>query len=147
MLFHNPFCGMLALIVLGLPLSPKATYADDQYILSKELYVTGVIESVISTQEVNEHFVVQVSRDTFVPSKMVILIPKGTRLICSSQPEGTKLTIECSRALIAGGMHAEIYAQGEALFRGALILANSEKTLPQASKITLQVVENIYFQK
>ena len=143
MVFHRTAFLVLALIViLG---GVQIAYADNRgYVLPQGRYVTGLIESVVSTRQVSESFIIQVSHDTFAPVGRAILIPKGTRLTCSSKPERGILVVECNRALLAGG-RAEIYDRGESIFRGTLAFDRSAKVLPQASRITLQPVKDIYF--
>ena len=97
---------------------------DNERILAADRYITGVLESSINTQVSGDgqgSVVIQTSRDVFGYHGRLILVPKGSRLICAyegpSKIGETRIAISCGRILSAG-VRAEIY-QIEAAVRDA----------------------------
>ena len=88
--------------VSGLPV-------DNTRILTADRYISGVLETGFNSQVASEGggaAIIQTNRDVFGYHGRKVLIPKGSRLICSYEgPERqgeTRVAFRCERILIAG---------------------------------------------
>ena len=109
--------------VSGLPV-------DNTRILTADRYISGVLETGFNSQVASEGggaAIIQTNRDVFGYHGRKVLIPKGSRLICSYEgPERqgeTRVAFRCERILIAGH-RAEIWELaapvGDAQGRGGI---------------------------
>lgn len=94
-------------VISGLPV-------DNERILAADRYISGILETGINSQldsGAGGSAIVQVSRDVFGYHGRMVLIPKGSRLICDYKGPGrqgeTRIGFTCSRILM-GGHRAEI---------------------------------------
>ena len=95
---------------------------DNSRLLTNDRFITGILETGINSQlgatsldgdqGVSGGIIIQVSRDVFGYHGRNILIPKGSRLVCSYlAPDSlgvSRIGIICNRLLLAGN-RAEIY--------------------------------------
>lgn len=82
---------------------------DNERIVTADRYITGILETGINSQVGGDEagtIVVQTARDVFGYHGRNVLIPKGSRLLCSFQPPAdigsSRLPLSCSRILMAG---------------------------------------------
>ena len=86
---------------------------DNARILTADRYITAILESSINTQiGSGGRVVIQTSTNVFGYHGRSILLPKGTRIICTYGADGeigaTRVSMTCQRVLTAG-VRAEIY--------------------------------------
>jgi len=94
-------------VLSGLPV-------DNERIIAADRYISGILETGINSQldsGAGGTAIIQTSRDVFGYHGRMVLIPKGSRLICEYQGPGrqgeTRIAFNCSRILM-GGHRAEI---------------------------------------
>jgi type IV secretion system protein VirB10 len=82
---------------------------DNARIVTADRYITGILETGINSQVGGDEsgtIVVQTARDVFGYHGRNVLIPKGSRLLCSFKPPAdigsSRLPLNCSRILMAG---------------------------------------------
>ncbi len=88
---------------------------DNSRIVTTDRYITGVLETGINTQldgSTGGPVIIQTSRDVFGYHGREILIPKGSRLVCSfkslAKQGASRAPLKCSRILLAES-RAEIF--------------------------------------
>lgn len=87
---------------------------DNTRILAADRYISGILETGLNSQldsTSGGQVIIQVSRDVYGYHGRLVLIPKGSRLICDYQSPGrqgdTRIAFACTRILL-GGHRAEI---------------------------------------
>lgn len=82
---------------------------DNSRIITADRYITGILETGVNSQVGGEDtgtVIIQTARDVYGYHSRLVLLPKGSRLICDYMPPAdmgsTRLDITCRRVLIAG---------------------------------------------
>ena len=82
---------------------------DNARIVTADRYITGILETGINSQVGSDtpgSVIIQTARDVFGYHGRNVLIPKGSRLICSFEPPAdigsSRLPLACERILMAG---------------------------------------------
>ncbi|MEQ8664844.1 MAG: TrbI/VirB10 family protein [Rhodospirillales bacterium] len=91
------------------PGSTSTRPVDNQRILAADRYITGIIETGINSQVGGDEegsIVIQTARDVYGYHGRKVLVPKGSRLICTYAPPkdmgSSRLEMKCDRILLAG---------------------------------------------
>ncbi|MAO55946.1 MAG: conjugal transfer protein TrbI [Rhodospirillaceae bacterium] len=93
----------------GSPGSTSTRPVDNTRILAADRYISGIIETGINSQVGGDDegsIVIQTSRDVYGYHGRLVLVPKGSRMICKFLPPkdmgSSRLEMTCDRILMAG---------------------------------------------
>ncbi|MCW9033506.1 MAG: TrbI/VirB10 family protein [Alphaproteobacteria bacterium] len=82
---------------------------DNERIVAADRYITGILETGINSQVGGDEsgtLIIQVARDVYGYHGRKVLVPKGSRMICSYAPPkdmgSSRLSLKCTRILMAG---------------------------------------------
>lgn len=91
------------------PGSTSTRPVDNERIFAEDRYISGIIENSINSQVGGDEegsVIIQTSRDVYGYHRRKVLIPKGSRLVCSyaapADMGSSRLVMNCERILLAG---------------------------------------------
>jgi|TARA_R110000796_G_scaffold45738_3_gene110797 type IV secretion system protein VirB10 len=91
------------------PGSTSTRPVDNERILAADRYISGIVETGVNSQVGGDDegsIIIQTSRDVYGYHGRLVLVPKGSRMICKFLPPkdmgSSRLEMKCERILLAG---------------------------------------------